>query len=105
VSVPPRKEIVKNTWKGLLFFKCYCLSLFFSLDCLTLRNKCAPVADSFHPVQRYLQRGTSRALTGVRVCRLDSGCLTRRVDTRGGCFRELLHKFSNSKARRFRASI
>jgi len=29
------------------------LSLFFSLDRLRLRNKCAPAADSFHPVQRY----------------------------------------------------
>jgi hypothetical protein len=38
------------------------------------------------------------------VCRLDSGYPTRRVDTRVGFLRESRRKFSNPKARRFRAS-
>ena len=40
-----------------------------------------------------------------RVCRFDTRYLTRRANTRGGCFRERKSKSTNSKARRFRASI
>ena len=40
-----------------------------------------------------------------RVCRFDTRYLTRRLNTRGGCFRERKRKSDNPKARRFRASI
>jgi hypothetical protein len=40
-----------------------------------------------------------------RVCRFDTRYLTRRANTRGGCFRERKRKYENPKARRFRASI
>ena len=40
-----------------------------------------------------------------RVCRFDTCYLTRRANTRGGCFRERKRKYENPKARRFRASI
>ena len=40
-----------------------------------------------------------------RVCRFDTRYLTRRANTRGGCFRERKRKSYNPKARRFRASI
>lgn len=52
VRVAALRNCEKYAWKGLLFFKrviVYRLSLFFSLDRLRLRNKCAPAADSFHP--------------------------------------------------------
>ena len=45
-----------------------------------------------------------RLVIDFGVCRLDSGCLTRRVNTRGGCFREQRRKSKNPKARHFRAS-
>ena len=40
-----------------------------------------------------------------RVCRIDTRYLTRRLNTRGGCFRERNSKSTNPTARRFRASI
>ena len=64
------------------------LSLSFSLS-LSLSQRC----------------GTEhRLVIDFGVCRLDSGCLTRRVNTRGGCFREQRRKSKNPKARHFRAS-
>ena len=62
-----------------------------------------------HPTDQW--HITERCLLAVivnvvgRVCRFDTRYLTRRANTRGGCFRERKRKYDNPKARRSRASI
>jgi len=78
------------------------LSLFLSLF-LSVLNMCAFSFKSHH--QCYITERCLLVNVVGRVCRFDTRYLARRANTRGGCFRERNCKSTNSKARRFRASI
>ena len=78
------------------------LSLFLSLFLFVL-NMCAFFSKSHH--QCYITERWLLVNVVGRVCRFHTRYLTRRLNTRGGCFRERKRKYENPKARRFRASI
>ena len=78
------------------------LSLFLSLF-LSVLNMCAFSFKSHH--QCYITERCLLVNVVGRVCRFDTRYLARRLNTRGGCFRERKRKYENPKARRFRASI
>ena len=91
-----------KTGKKKRFFPARAKVLRFFLSDLFLERGALSLSLSLSLSQRC---GTEhRLVIDFGVCRLDSGCLTRRVNTRGGCFREQRRKSKNPKARHFRAS-